>query len=155
MLCAAQPQRGAAELGPSVLRQSSPFFPLRPALLDDAKGKMKTNRGSTAIGVRFRSVRFFSPSCSAEQRRKAGEQSASMSEGRSPELRSRPAFRVAQGSRQRRPRNAGVAFSLATFFWRSKRKYARASGAEYSASDQQRVVVDQTRNTAQTMTCMK
>jgi hypothetical protein len=27
----------------------------------------------------------------------------------------------------------GVAFSLATFFWRSKRKYARASSAENTA----------------------
>ena len=51
-----------------------------------------------------------------------------------PEFRSRPAVRVAQGSRQRRPRNVVVAFSLASFFWRHKRKNARASGAEPSAS---------------------
>ena len=38
------------------LRQSSPFFPLRPALLDDAKGKMKTSRVATYQGIRFRSV---------------------------------------------------------------------------------------------------
>ena len=44
VLCAARPQRGAAELGPLALRQSSPFFPLRPALLDDAEGNGKTER---------------------------------------------------------------------------------------------------------------
>ena len=54
-----------------------------------------------------------------------------------PEFRSRPAARVAQGSRHSRPRDAGGAFSLATFFWRPKRKYARASGAEHSASKTQ------------------
>ena len=51
-----------------------------------------------------------------------------------PKFRSRPAARVAQGTRRSRARNAGVAFSLATFFWRRKRKYARASGAESSIS---------------------
>ena len=75
-----------------------------------------------------------SPSCSAEQRSTAGGSRRGLSEGRSPEFRSRPAVRVAQGSRQSRPRNAGVAFSLASFFWRPKRKNARASGAETSAS---------------------
>ena len=74
------------------------------------------------------------PSCSAEQRRRAGGSRRGLSEGRGPEFRSRPACRVAQGSRHSRPRNAGVAFSLATFFWRPKRKYARASGAEHSVS---------------------
>jgi hypothetical protein len=42
--CSALHERngGAAELGPAALRQSSPFSPLRPALLDDTKGKRKT-----------------------------------------------------------------------------------------------------------------
>ena len=40
-----------AELGATPLRQSSPFFPLRLALLDDAKGQMKTTPISTAIGI--------------------------------------------------------------------------------------------------------
>ena len=38
VLCAAQSQRGAAELGALPLKQSSPLLPLRLALLDDAKG---------------------------------------------------------------------------------------------------------------------
>ncbi len=75
------------------------------------------------------------PSCSAEQRRRAGGSRRGLSEGQSPEFRSRPACRVAQGTRQSRARNAGVAFSLASFFWRPKRKNARASGAEHSPSE--------------------
>ena len=90
-LCAAQPQRGAAELGPSVLRQSSPLFPLRLALLDDAKGMRKTTPISTVRSIRFRLVCFASPSCSAEQRSRAGGSRRGLSEGRSPEFRSRPA----------------------------------------------------------------
>jgi hypothetical protein len=38
----------------------------------------------------------------------------------------------ALGTDAQHGRRAGLAFSLATFFWRSKRKYARASGAETS-----------------------
>jgi hypothetical protein len=49
----------AAELGAAPLRQSSPFFPLRLALLDDAKGKLKTDRVITAMRIKLRSV--FSP----------------------------------------------------------------------------------------------
>ena len=60
-LCAAQPQRGAAELGAMPLRQSSPFLPLRLALLDDEEGRLKTNRGSIANGVKFRSECFTLP----------------------------------------------------------------------------------------------
>jgi hypothetical protein len=61
---------GAAELGPAALRQSSPFFPLWPVLLDDAKGIWKT----TWIFCRWRwhPIGFLSPSCSAEQRSAAG-----------------------------------------------------------------------------------
>ena len=63
----------------------------------------------------------------AEQRRNAGGLRQGLSEGRSPEFRSRPAFRVAQGTGAAGT-DPGGAFSLATFFWRSKRKYARPQG---------------------------
>ncbi len=63
----------------------------------------------------------------AEQRRNAWGLRRGLSEGRSPEFRSRPAFRVAQGTGAAGT-DPGVAFSLATFFWRSKRKYARQQG---------------------------
>ena len=44
VLCAAREQRGAAELGPAGLRQSSPSFPLSAALLDTAEGRGKASR---------------------------------------------------------------------------------------------------------------
>ena len=92
--------------------------------------------------------------CVVEQRKTQREKGRGLSEGeaRVAQPRSR---RVAQGTPPQAGRRPGVAFSLATFFWRSKRKYARASGAEHSASDQQRVLLDQTRNTTQTIACMK
>ena len=51
-----------------------------------------------------------------------------------PELRSPRLRRVAEGTPPQAGRRPGAAFSLAPFFWRSKRKDARASGAEPSAS---------------------
>jgi hypothetical protein len=63
----------------------------------------------------------------AEQRRKAGGLRRGLFEGRSPEFRSRPACRVAQGTGAAGT-DLGVAFSLATFFWPHKRKYARQQG---------------------------
>jgi len=63
----------------------------------------------------------------AEQRRKAGGSRRGLFEGQSPEFRSRPACRVAQGTGNAGT-DPGVAFSLATFFWPHKRKYARQQG---------------------------
>ena len=56
-----------------------------------------------ALGVQF-------PLCCAEQRSEAGGSRRALFEGHRPELRSRPASRVAQGSRQSRPRHAGAPF---------------------------------------------
>ena len=71
--------------------------------------------------------RLSGPLRGAEQRRNAGGNRRALFEGRSPELRSRPALRVAQGTRAAGT-DPGVAFSLATFFWPHKRKYARQQG---------------------------
>ena len=130
-------ERGLRNSG-FALRQCSPTAPLKPALLGVLQGDLNTDW--MHVTSLFRQVPlvssrcFGSPSCSAEQRSEAGGSRRALFEGRSPELRSRPALRVAQGSRRSRPRNAGAAFSLAPFFWRSKRKDARASGAEPGAS---------------------
>ena len=123
----------AAELG---LRPQTvlALFPVAPCAARRRKGQIEKHRNFTANAVSD-ALGFPPPSCSAEQRRTAGGSRRGLSEGRSPEFRSRPAVRVAQGSRQSRPRNAGVAFSLASFFWRPKRKNARASGAEPRASE--------------------
>jgi hypothetical protein len=67
----------------------------------------------------------------AEQRRSAGGCRLALSEPQA-SFANRPAFRVAQGTGVAGT-DPGVAFSLATFFWRSKRKYARASSAENTA----------------------
>ena len=118
-----------------------PFFPLRLVLLDDAKGQLKTKRTRSAIRITFRSV-LIPPRAAPSNGGRPGAVGEDCLRAK-PEfrpagstlgVRSRPASRVAQGSRRCRPRNAGVAFSLATFFWRPKRKYARASGAETSVS---------------------
>ena len=130
-------ERGLRNSG-FALRQCSPTSPLKPALLGVFQGGGNTDRMRRISVFQLYSVAlsWFSgpPSWSAEQRSEAGGCRRALFEGRSPELRSRPALRVAQGSRRSRPRNAGAAFSLAPFFWRSKRKDARASGAEPSAS---------------------
>ena len=126
----------AAELGFCPSDSPRPSFPLRLALLDDAEGQLKTNRASTANGIGSVRCAFPPPSCSAEQRSAAGGRRRGLFEDRRSEFRSRPAVRVAQGSRQSRPRNAGVAFFLVTFSWRRKKKL-HAVRAENSASKTQ------------------
>ena len=66
------------------------------------------------------------PLRSAEQRRNVGGSRLALSEPKA-SLASRPAFRVAQGTGAAGT-DPGVAFSLATFFWPHKRKYARQQG---------------------------
>lgn len=97
------------------------LFPVAPCAARRRKGQEANQWGlnrslywyQVAIGVQ-------SPSCSAEQRRKAGGSRRALSEGRRPELRSRPAFRVAQGSRRSRPRNAGSPFLWLLSFGEAK-----------------------------------
>src|SRR5574343_77336 len=70
----------------------------------------------------------------AEQRRKAGGFRRGLSEGRSPEFRSRPAFRVAQGTGAAGA-DPGVAFSLLTFLLAKQKKVSRASSAENTSPE--------------------
>ena len=109
------------------------LFPVAPCAARRRKGPNENHTYIHRRRYRFRSVCYSSPSCSAEQRSGAGGPRRGLSEGRSPEFRSRPAARVAQGTRQSRARNAGVAFFLVTFSWRPKKKL-HAVRAEYSAS---------------------
>jgi hypothetical protein len=109
---------GAAELGATPLRQSSPFSRCDLCCSTTQRASGKPN-GVSAAGGGLRSV-FLSPSCSAEQRSGAGGCRRALSEGQRPELRSRPAARVAQGSRQRRPRNAGSPFLWLLSFGEAK-----------------------------------
>ena len=111
---------GAAELG---LRPQTvlALFPVAPCAARRRKGQIEKHRNFTANAVSD-ALGFPPPSCSAEQRRRAGGSRRGLSEGRSPDFRSRPASRVAQGSQRSWPRNAGVAFFLVTFSWRRKKK---------------------------------
>ena len=74
---------------------------------------------------------FRVPMGGAEQRRNARSSRLALSEPQA-SLARRPARRVAQGTGVAGA-DPGVAFSLATFFWRSKRKYARQQGGTPSS----------------------
>ena len=78
-------------------------------------GKKPKNRAcpSSADG-------FPGPLRGAEQRRNAGGLRRGLFEGRSPEFRSRPAFRVAQGTRQRRAPTQGWPFLWLLSFGHTK-----------------------------------
>ncbi len=77
---------------------------------------------------------FPGPLGGAEQRRSAGGSRRALSEGSSPELRSRPAFRVAQGTRRSRaPTQGWPSFWL--LFLGPTRKSTPAAKAEHSASE--------------------
>ena len=121
---------GTRAVGPQTVLA---LVPVAPCAVRRRKGQVGNRSDNNLQRYRFRSVCFASPLCSAEQRSAAGGSRRGLSEGRRPEFRSRPAVRVAQGSRQSRPRNAGVAFFLVTFSWRRKKKL-HAVRAEYSTS---------------------
>jgi hypothetical protein len=120
-----------------------PPQPARPAgstlgvLLGAAQGIQIQNRKEPEpAAVSVSPVFDLSPLDAAEQRRRAGGCRRGLSE---PKASSAAARHVEQRrallwSFIPKERRRGVAFSLATFFWRSKRKYARPSGAEHSAS---------------------
>ena len=79
---------------------------------------------------------FPGPLGGAEQRRAVGGRRLALSEPRSGEF-SQPPNDPSSAGNPRSGHRLRVAFSLLTFFWRSKRKYARASGAENSAQSTQ------------------
>jgi hypothetical protein len=147
-------RRAAAELGAAPLRQSSPKAPDLPALLSAFHGDPKGVRARTMsrkktgfhgqpektakIEIGYSGTkaqtRLVSPGPlrGAEQRRGwriKGEDCLRAQ----PEFRSPRQSRVAQGTGAAGT-DLGVAFSLATFFWRSKRKYARQQGGTPSPS---------------------
>ena len=153
--CATRLRRGLRNSG-CALRQCSPFF--RPSLRCSAppKGPGKPSGAgtggatmgaganlifalflpSTATGNSFGMAdeprRFLAPLRGAEQRRVVGGLRLALFEPKA-SLASRPTTRVAEGTGAAGT-DPGVAFSLATFFWRSKRKYARLQGGTPSQS---------------------
>ena len=126
------PLAGAAELGAAPLKQSSPFFRQRlrcSAPLKGARTTSRLNRLAAVMACCGRQPKkgknqnrtlstpdgLPGPLRGAEQRRNAGCFRRGLSEGRSPEFRSRPAFRVAQGTGAAGT-DPGSPSSLLTFF---------------------------------------
>ncbi len=81
----------------------------------------------------LRPTGFPGPLRGAEQRRFGWDQGEDCLRGIAPSSAAPHSNRVAQGI-PAGDTDPGVAFSLATFFWRSKRKYARAASAENCAA---------------------
>ena len=105
------------------LRGCRQIFDFRPVWAVDR------NRSFFRLPVEPR--RLSGPLGGAEQRRVVGVSRLALFEPQA-SLASRPTTRVAQGTGAAGT-DPGVAFSLATFFLPSKRKYARASSAEPQA----------------------
>ena len=78
----------------------------------------------------WRSIRpaLWVPLRRAEQRRLAGGRRRALSEGRSPELRSRPASRVAQGTPAQQGRETGGRLLFGDFFLATQEKVTRRQG---------------------------
>ena len=107
-----------------------PTAPGQPALLGVSKAAFNTTRFSTGFRVHRRclaSGRFSTPLEGAEQRRRWRIRGEDCLRGAAPSSAAPRQRRVAQGTGAAGT-DPGVAFSLATFFWRSKRKYARRQG---------------------------
>ena len=87
------------------------LFPPTPALLGTSQGARQTDRSATGMADSTTSgcapLVFGVPLGDAEQRRLAGGSRRALSEPRSGELRSRPAGRVAQGTRRSRASTRG------------------------------------------------
>ncbi len=118
---------GKHKLGATPLKQCSPTAPGRPPLLGAARGGDKAHRKEPdAIGGRY-SIGSQLALCVVEQRKAQREKGRGLSEGeaRVPQPPVAAEQRRAPGAAGRR---CGRAFSLATFFWQDKRKYARRRG---------------------------
>lgn len=150
----ASPSRAAAQLGAAPLRQCSPTSPGPAAVLGASQGRKSIEAQGlyeknsalwhakdeirqrparpVFIGLpRRRSARLSWPLEGAEQRRGGREKGEHCLRAAGPSCAApaRPESRRGPRAAGRRP---GVAFSLPTFFWRSKRKSGRRSTAKQS-----------------------
>ena len=135
--CATRQAGRLAKLAAMRLRQRQPKAPGQPALLGVSKAAFNTTRFSTVFRVHRRRVfggRFSTPSEGAEQRRRWRIRGEACLRSVAPSSAAPRQRRVAQGTGVAGT-DPGVAFFLATFSWRSKKKYARRSAAENSASE--------------------
>ena len=135
---------GAAQLAPAGLRQCSPFFRCALSVAKKyswgAPCAARRRRGQDQHRPQFFAqeveLKRHSPCGAPSNAGKPGEVGEHCLRGAAPSC---AAARLDESRREvgAADRGAGVAFSFATFFWRSKRKYARASGAEHSVSEQE------------------
>ena len=131
----------ASRLPPALLRCSAPLMGALKASRRDGSNKevkpwlyygQRQKTGKKYTFHRFGGDAFRVPVGGAEQRRLPGGFLLALSEPQA-SLASSPDSRVAQGTGVAGA-DPGVAFSLATFFWQSKRKYARPQGGPPSQS---------------------
>jgi hypothetical protein len=151
----------AAELGAAPLKQSSPFFRQRlrcSAPLKGARTTSRLNRLATVVACCGRQPKkgknqngtlvapdgLPGPLRGAEQRRNAGGSRRGLSEGRSPEFRSRPAFRVAQGTGAA-GNDPGSPSSLLTFFLATQEESMPARQARKTADQKARKLEESTK----------
>ena len=123
--CATRAVGRLAKLGPAGLRQRETTSPDYPALLGTSQGILNTGRNRTDIAITFdlsAPLVFGVPLRGAEQRRWAGGSRLALSEPRSGKFSQPPGAPSSARDPAQRGADLGVAFSLATFFWRSKRK---------------------------------
>jgi len=143
---------GAAELGPAGLKQSSPSFRRFLRCSAPLMGTPKTSRNDGSAqeqkmplfsgrpletgqnrSLRFGGDAFRVPLGGAEQRRLAG--GFRLASVRAAGEFSKPPGQPSSARDRAQPgADPGVAFFLATFSWRSKKKYARAASAEPNGS---------------------
>mgnify|MGYP001357894431 CR=1 FL=1 len=132
VLCAAQPQRegcGTRGCAPQTVLALFSRCVLRCSTTQRARGKPCGDQPPTIASNSARCWSLWATPSNGVRPGAVGEDCLRAK----PEFRSRPACRVAQGTRRSRARNAGVAFFLVTFSWRPKKKL-HAVRAEYSAS---------------------
>jgi hypothetical protein len=133
--CATRSVGRLAKLAAARLRQRQPTSPASPALLGTSQGARETRlrvgrAQDLSTNARVRAP-FGVPMWSAEQRRRAGGLRRGLFEGRSPEFRSRPALRVAQGSRRSRPRSLGSPFLCLLSFGEAKESETPRKGGTH------------------------
>src|SRR5574343_685953 len=84
----------------------------------------RKSQPASVFAPAFPPRRLWAPMWSAEQRRRAGGFRRGLFEARRAEFRSRPARRVAQGSRRSRPRSLGSPFLCLLSFGEAKESKA-------------------------------
>ena len=121
-LCAAQPQREGCGTRGCAPQTVLALFPVAPCAARRRKGLIENHTHINRLWHQVPlGVLFLPPRAAPSNGVGPGVVGEDCLRAK-PEFRSRPARRVAQGSRQSRPRNAGVAFFLVTFSWRRKKK---------------------------------